>query len=65
MKRILAILLASMMLLGLLAGCGSDNGTNSNGEGGTSNGSADVPKEDLSQVTTRATEMLGFTLADK
>ena len=65
MKRILAILLASMMLLGLLAGCGSDNGANSNGEGGTSNGSADVPKEDLSQVTTRATEMLGFTLADK
>ena len=65
MKRILAVLLASMMLLGLLAGCGSDNGTNSNGEGGTSNGSADVPKEDLSQVTTRATEMLGFTLADK
>ncbi len=58
MKRILAVLLAMMMLLGLLAGCGSDNSTTNSGENG-------APAEDLSQVTTRATEMLGFTLADK
>lgn len=61
MRKLLSLLLASLMLIGVLAGCTGDSGNVTPPEG---NG-ATTQQEDLSKVTTRAVELLNFTLAEK
>ena len=66
MKRLVALLLATLMLLGMMAGCsGSKTETKDDGQGTQQAPAADATGTDLSKVTTRATELLGFTIADK